>query len=72
MVEAPVPDSSDEEEEYKKLPKKYWPKDKLEEADRDLTMKVAMGDTEMEGEDVDFNAEQARLLAEHEVLEALI
>ena len=66
IVEEDVSDSSDDEEEYKKLPQEFWPKDKLIDADRALAMELAMGDSDEAGVD-----EQARLLAEHEVLEAL-
>ena len=64
VLEEEETDSSDDENVLKKIPQEFWPKDKLEDADKQFALQLAMGDAE--GIDV-----QQRILQEHEVFEAL-
>ena len=63
-----------EGEEYKNVPKEFWPKDKLEEYDRGVAMELAMEGQERTGDDqdqLDQKEEQARIIKQQEAIEAL-
>ena len=63
-----------EDEEYKNLPKEFWPNDKLLEYDMGVAMELAMEGLERTGDDqdqLDWNKEQARIIQQQEAIAAL-
>ena len=74
MIEQHEINSSDDEVDLNPIPMEFWPKDKLIAKDIEFAMKLHMkeqGISDEEQAQIDWNEEQARLIQEKEVLEAL-